>query len=216
MNSVDEAARIIWDYMQLHQPLVHADAMLVLCTHDTRLADYAAQLYKEGFAEWVIFSGGMGELTKNLFTKPEAEVFAEIAISSGIPKNKIIIEPDSSNTGENIRFTHALLEKIELKFRSLILVQKPYMERRTYATFKKQWPESSTKITVTSPRLSFDEYFEGGPIDRELALNVMVGDMQRIREYPKRGFQIEQDIPESVWTAYEFLVQNGYSKHLIR
>jgi hypothetical protein len=42
----------------------------------------------------------------------------------------------------------------------------------------------------------------------------MVGDLQRIRNYPDRGFQIHQDIPENVWQAYEALVLAGYDKYL--
>lgn len=56
---------------------------------------------------------------------------------------------------------------------------------------------------------------EGG-ISKERILNVMVGDMQRIREHPKKGFQIEQDIPGDVWRAYQELVKLGYNKHLIK
>jgi hypothetical protein len=43
----------------------------------------------------------------------------------------------------------------------------------------------------------------------------MVGDLQRIREYPARGFQIPQDIPDDVWEAYLELVKAGFDRHLI-
>jgi hypothetical protein len=43
----------------------------------------------------------------------------------------------------------------------------------------------------------------------------MVGDLQRIRLYPEKGFQIHQDIPDDVWDAYEELVKAGYTKYLI-
>jgi hypothetical protein len=43
----------------------------------------------------------------------------------------------------------------------------------------------------------------------------MVGDLQRIKLYPERGFQIYQDIPDDVWQAYEKLVGMGYTKHLV-
>jgi hypothetical protein len=42
------------------------------------------------------------------------------------------------------------------------------------------------------------------------------GDLQRIKLYPERGFQIAQDIPEDVWSAYEQLVHAGYDKFLIQ
>jgi hypothetical protein len=43
----------------------------------------------------------------------------------------------------------------------------------------------------------------------------MVGDLQRIVEYPKRGLQVAQDVPDSVMKSWSNLVQNGYTKHLL-
>lgn len=211
---VDKNAKIIWDFMQMKMPLQKADAIFVLCSHDIRVADRALDLYNEEFAPWVIVSGGAGKLTKDMFNKSEAEVFKDILVNGGIPEDKIIVEPKSSNTGENVRFTFDLLSSIGMRFASFILVQKPYMERRTYATFKKQWPDVTTQILVTSPKMSFEEYV-CGEVSKDLIINVMVGDLQRIHEYPKIGFQIKQEIPNNVWDAYKALVAAGYTKHLI-
>lgn len=212
---VDKNAKIIWDFMQMKMPLQKADAIFVLCSHDTRVAERALELYNEGYAPWIIVSGGAGKLTQHMFNKPEAEVFKDILVSGGVPEAKIIVEPKSANTGENVQFTFGLLDSIGVMFSSFILVQKPYMERRTFATFKKQWPNPETKILVTSPKLSYEEYINGGSLDKDLIINVMVGDLQRIREYPKKGFQVEQDIPDTVWHAFEMLVTVGYTKHLL-
>jgi hypothetical protein len=46
-------------------------------------------------------------------------------------------------------------------------------------------------------------------------ISIMVGDLQRIRVYPSRGFQIPQEIPADVWDAFEALVNAGYDRHLI-
>jgi len=212
---LDTAAKIIWDYHHMHHKLQKAEAIFVLCSMDTSVANRAAELYKNGYGKYVVVSGGVGKLTLDLFTKPEAEVFEDILLDCGVPKDKIILESKSTNTGENIRFTYALLKKYDKNFGSFILVQKPYMERRTYATFKKQWPDVDTKIQVTSPMVSYSDYFDGRK-NKDLILNIMVGDLQRIKEYPKLGYQIEQDMPDAVWSAYQTLVKAGYTKHLIR
>ena len=212
--NVNQNAKIIWDYMHLHQLIKKADAIFVLCSLDKRVAGTAAKLFLNGYADWLIFSGGYGKLTEHRFLKSEAEAFADVALAAGVPLEKIIIENKSSNTGENIRFTYELLKNQNKKFSSFILVQKPYMERRTYATFKKQWPDPHTEFTVTSLDVTFDQYCND-EINEDLVINIMVGDLQRIREYPKRGFQIEQVIPGDVWQAYEELVAAGYTKHLI-
>jgi uncharacterized SAM-binding protein YcdF (DUF218 family) len=213
--SVDENARIIWDYMHMHQPTEKADAIFVLCSLDKRVAGTAAKLFLNGYADWLIFSGGFGVLTEHRFLKSEAESFADVALAAGVPAENIIIENKSSNTGENIRFTYDLLKDQGKNFSSLILVQKPYMERRTFATFVKQWPDASTKFSVTSLDVTFDEYINE-EMDKKLVINIMVGDLQRIREYPKLGFQIEQEIPDDVWHAYEELVNAGFTQHLIK
>ena len=177
------------------------------------MAEYAADLFKQGFASHLIFSGGFGTRTGGTFTKPEAEVFADIALTRGVPADKILIENRSTNTCENVQFTRELLQQRGFDFRSFILVQKPYMERRTYATFKKLW--SGKDFIVTSPPISYQEY-PTAEISRERIIGTMVGDLQRIKLYPDRGFQVYQEIPSDVWHAYEQLIEAGYTDHLIK
>lgn len=213
MENVDTLAKIIWDYLRLNQKLKKSDCIFALGTHDTRIADRAVDLYLQGYAPYIIFSGGIGRLTQKVFHKPEAEIFADIAFKRGIPKEKILIENQSTNTGENIEFTKNLLNKKDLNPQSFIVVQKPYMERRSYATFKKVWPEK--EIIITSPQIDFNEYYND-ELPKDLVINIMVGDLQRIKEYPNKGFQIYQEIPENVWDAYKKLVALGHTKHLIK
>jgi uncharacterized SAM-binding protein YcdF (DUF218 family) len=105
------------------------------------------------------------------------------------------------------------LKERNLDPESFLLVQKPYMERRSYATFKQHWPEK--KLLVTSPQINFEDY-PVPEIPMEKVIDIMVGDLQRIREYPARKFQLAQDIPPEVWTAYERLVELGFSSHLMK
>jgi uncharacterized SAM-binding protein YcdF (DUF218 family) len=212
-QEIDKLAEIVWDYHHLNQPLKKAGCLLVLCSHDTRVAEYAAELFLQNYAPYIIFSGGLGRLTEGIFNKPEAEIFSEIAIKKGVPRDKIIIENGSTNTGENIIFTKKLLAHLELNFSSFIVIQKPYMERRAYATFKKLWPEK--ELIVSSPPIPFKKY-PTESITEENLINIMVGDLQRIKIYPEKGFQIFQEIPDDVWEAHEKLVEFGFNKQLIK
>jgi uncharacterized SAM-binding protein YcdF (DUF218 family) len=206
----------IWDYHHLHHELSHADAILVLCSHDTVVAERGAQLFLDGWAPLLIFSGGLGMITRHLWNDPEADRFAEIAVRMGVPRDQILIENRSTNTGENVLFTRRLLAERKLDPRTFIVVQKPYMERRSYATFKKVWPGKD--IVVTSPQVSLDAYLQQcshGALSADDVISIMVGDLQRIRLYPEKGFQIPQEIPADVWAAYEELVRLGYDKRLL-
>jgi uncharacterized SAM-binding protein YcdF (DUF218 family) len=207
----------IWRYHQLDHALSHAEAIVVLCSHDTVVAERAAQLFLEGWAPWLVFSGGLGTITRTLWREPEAERFAQLAVGRGVPADRILTERESTNTGENVRFTRRLLEHRGLgQLRRFIVVQKPYMERRAYATFRKVWPEA--EVVVTSPRATLDEYLARSTHESFTAddvISVMVGDLQRIRLYPEQGFQIPQEIPGDVWDAFTALVAAGFDRHLI-
>jgi uncharacterized SAM-binding protein YcdF (DUF218 family) len=151
-------------------------------------------------------------LTADVWSETEADKFAAIAINKGVPESSILVENNSTNTGDNILFTQALLTEKNLDPESFIVVQKPYMERRSFATFKKHWP--GKKVLVTSPQISFEQY-PTESISLEKVIQIMVGDLQRIKLYPKKGFQIYQEIPTEVWDAYEQLIRLGFDKQLV-
>lgn len=211
-KEVLEEARKLWDYHHLYHTPVPSDCILVLGSHDLRVAERGAELYLQGLAPILIFSGGLGNVTRGIWKDPEADRFARIALDMGVPAEAIFIENQSTNTGENILFTQRLLEDKGLHPRTFLLVQKPYMERRSYATFKKHWPDK--ELIVTSPQISFEDY-PTPEIPIERVIQIMVGDLQRIRIYPEKGFQIAQEIPEAVWSAYERLVEAGFTQHLV-
>ena len=216
-NNILEKAQIIWDYHLLHMDLHPSDLIIVLGSNDIRVAQRGAELFLNNYAPLILFSGGIAHTEDMLNTgwnKPEADVFAEEAIKLGVPKEDILIENKATNTGENILMVYELLKKKTLIPNSVLIVQKPYMERRTYATFKKQWSERKTEILITSPQIDFLDY-PNEDISMEEVINIMVGDLQRIVEYPKKGFQIYQEVPDEVLKAYKFLVNKGYNKHLI-
>ncbi|KAF7329421.1 DUF218 domain-containing protein [Mycena kentingensis (nom. inval.)] len=227
-TDVDADAALVYNYHRMHMslppsslPAAPDTAIFVLCSFDTRVAVRAAELYVAGHGHYLIFSGSVSLLTTGRFLLSEAEHFADIARGMGVPDQAIIVEPRATNTGENVRFTSSLLAERGLlagpaRIRRFLLVQKPYMERRTYATFVKQWPKGEGEevdFSVTSPVLEWEEYLDKEN-DRDIVLNAMVGDLVRIREYPARGFQIPQKIPEDVWDAGQRLIAAGYGKHL--
>ncbi len=192
----------------MHHELRSVGAVFAFGSNETRVAERAVELYHQNYAPYIIFSGASGR--ESYLLKEEAEVFADIAIAEGVPEEKIIKESESTNTGENITFTRKLLQEKGLNFNSFILVHKPYVERRVYATFRKQWPEAD--CVVTSPSVTFEMY--ATERQHENWVDVLVGNLYRIKEYPAKGFQIAQDIPPKVLMAYEELINLGYTKFI--
>lgn len=214
MNAeIHAAAQIVWDYHRLGHVLEPADLLFVLGSHDLRVAEHAADLFHRGLAPRVVLSGGFGVRLASPWAKSEAEMFAEVMRQRGVPELALLLEPHSTNTGENVRFTRELLAARGLTVQSVIAVQKPYMERRTFATIRRQWPEVA--LQVASPPLDFAVYCDSTLPVRDI-IEFMVGDLQRIMEYPKLGFMIPQEVPSPVRQAYEQLVRAGFTRHLIK
>jgi uncharacterized SAM-binding protein YcdF (DUF218 family) len=210
-NATFELAQCLWNYLHLDGPLDKSDCIIGLGSYDLRVAERCADLLLEGWAPLIIFSGHLGNWTSQIWEQSEAEIFAQIAVSRGVPAEHIKLETRSANIGENIRFTRDFMRSEGIHARRITMVSKPSTERRMFATCRKIWP--AMDVRFTSPRLSFAEQMAGGI--GEGLIHEMVGDIQRIREYPALGFQVPQEIPAPVWDAFEKLVSLGFDRHLI-
>ena len=210
---IDDWARLVWDYHHVHHALAKADCVIALGSHDTRVAERAADVLLEGWAPLLVCSGHLGGLTSGMWTRSEAEIFADVAVGRGVPRERILIESRSTNTGENVDFSRQLLAESGIPVRRAIAVQKPYMERRTLATFQQRWPE--LEVLVTSPQLDFDAY-PTPDIRKDDVIHIRVGDLQRLMVYGRRGWSVPQDVPPAVREAYEGLVAAGCTRRMLK
>ncbi|MGW1976545.1 YdcF family protein [Streptomyces sp. NPDC001889] len=206
-----EMARLIWDYHQMDHDLCPADVAIGLGSHDLGVATTTADLYHQGLAKVVVFTGGNSPTTARVFPRGEAVHYAEHAIALGVPEHAILVEPKAANTGENIVFSRALLDQAGVHPATVLLVTKPYMQRRSYATVRKVWPE--VEVVCASEQLAFEDYVASIG-DGRLVVDMLVGDLQRVIEYPQRGFAVEQHVPEDVREAYGDLVAAGFTSRL--
>ena len=183
--------------------------ILGLGSYDLNVADYCAELYLQGYAQKLMFSGKAGNWTQGRWNKTEAEIFAERANAQAIPLGEIILEKSATNLGENIRYSRTIIEQISPSVSEVILVTKPNTTRRAYATFMVNWPQMP--VRVLAPKRAFNDLLVGH--SQEDLIHELVGDTQRVIDYPQRGFQIPQELPADVLQAFEFLYQAGFSQH---
>ena len=215
-------AQTLYDFLRMasEPALMAADAILVLGSNDVRVAYTAASLYAKGYAPLVIFSGARGNFTEHL-DSTEAEWLASAAREHGLPAEAILCETRATNTGENIRFSREMLAQHwgsegSADEKKYIVVQKPFMLRRSWATFKKQWP--GPEFQVAAPEFaSLLDYIDpsiGMPLDA--VIEAMVGDTQRMLYYARvKDFQVEVAVPDGVWCALGRLVGMGFTSHLV-
>lgn len=206
-------AEVIWDYHQMCHPRRPCSAGIALGSHDLGVAAFTAKLYHAGLFPVVVFSGANSPTTADVFPRGEAIHFSEHALELGVPASAIIIEPSATNTGENITRSRDALREAGIQVASVLLISNPYMERRAFATCRKAWPE--VEAICASEPLTFDQYVTE-IADPKLVVDMLVGDFQRIIEYPGLGYAIAQNIPAPVQAAYQRLLHSGYDSRLLR
>ena len=209
--------QVIWDYLCLHQQPGKADVIVGFGNFNDNIARRAAELYHQGLAPKILFTGGLGRNTLGLLPETEAARFARVAMECGVPDQDIIREDKSTNTAENILFTKRLLEALEVPHGHILGVHQPFMERRITAAMGVYWPE--LRFSVTSPQVTIPQYLEDAKkqgITENASISVIVGDFQRMELYAEKGWQLPQEIPEEAWAAFHRLVAMGYDKQLAR
>ncbi|MFD3537218.1 YdcF family protein [Streptomyces sp. NPDC058664] len=204
-------AQVLWDFQQMHHEQRPCDVGIGLGSHDLGVADVTVDLYQRGMFPLIVFTGATSRTTAAKMPRGEAEHYRERALELGVPADAILVEPNARNTGENIRFSRALLEERGLNVSSVLLISKPYEERRAYATFRMVWPEA--EIISASASVTLVDYVEsiGSP---RLVIDMLVGAQQRLSSYPKQGFMIPQVIPAPIEAAYDRLRAKGFTSRL--
>ena len=212
-----EPLQVIWDYLCLNVKPQKADVIVGFGNFNEDIPRRAAELYLQGYAPRILFTGGLGRNTVGLLPESEADRFARVAIGCGVPDEAIIREDKSTNTAENIIFTRKLLEELNIPHDHILGVHQPFMERRITAAMGVYWPELN--FSVTSPQVTIPEYLEaakGQGITENASISVIVGDFQRMKLYADKGWQVPQEIPQSAWEAFDRLVELGYDKQLAK
>lgn len=193
--------------MQMHQPPRSSDVLIVLGSIDDRVARVAARLYSKYDYGAVVVTGGAVERNSRQasWNEPtEAEHFAQVFQDSRAIHGQIILETTAQNTGQNATLSWAALSETgAAEPRTVMIVTKPYMERRALGTFEAQWPGSAgTKFFVHSSEQSVWEYCTPEFPIIETA-RIMLKDFNSMSEYAKRGWQTRYEAPTTVIEAAE-------------
>ncbi|MFE2548487.1 YdcF family protein [Streptomyces sp. NPDC059355] len=206
------AAERLWDFQQMHHELRPCSVAIGLGSHDLGVAEFTVDLYERGMMPLIVFTGATSRTTRQRMPRGEAEHYRERAVELGVPASAILVEPQARNTGENIVLSRSLLEDRGVQVESVLLVTKPYEERRAYATARKLWPE--VKLVSASAPMTLAEYVDSIQ-DPRLVFDMLVGAQQRLLIYPGQGFLIQQDVPPAVLAAYERLRSQGFTSRLV-
>lgn len=217
-SEINLLAKPLFEFLNLRDPLEKADVILVLGSLDLRIPEWGSNLILNGWADFIVMSGGVGRLTPADWIDGEAPEFGEIAYKLGVPAKKVLIENHSTNTRENLINSFDLLKKNDIEPKKIIIINQPFMQKRTKAIVDKGkdlaiFPPIKF-IFPQSPFIDINSY-PNEVISESEMIAMLVGEITRLEKYPQKGFISDQHIPKDVSKSTQILASKGYTKYAV-
>lgn len=150
----------------------------------------AVQLYKEGRAKKILFSGGVVWKGSHL---PEAELMAKEAMKQGVPKEDILVENVSLHTKENVLASLLILDRMfDLhRMERLIIVTATIHMRRMNLALKTYMPEwiNYSLCTVDDQTTRRDNWFKNPNGRKRVVLET-----KKLIHYVKQGIIMDEEV----------------------
>lgn len=206
-DGIKDAAKRIFQYLCVNEAAAKADLIIGFGHFDLRIPELCGGLYQSGRAGRILLTGGRGSGTADL-TDAEAAVFAGVLREKYpfIPKAHVFVESESTNTGENIRFSARVLSATDNAFcfergiKSVIAVASPYRQRRVWRTMQKLYP--GIRVFNRPPETSFEEEIRVFQAKNQDLVSLLAGELERIMTYPEKGYMAAEIIPPDIMEAY--------------
>lgn len=203
-------AEILFRYLAISDEPRPADIIIGFGHFDMEIPRQCGRLYQAGFARHILLTGGIGAGTADL-GQPEGLAFRDELHRAypGIPDTHVTVEHASTNTGENVTFSAALLRESDADFcfergiRRVIAVASPCRQRRVMLTLKQHYPDievvnAPPPSTYEAQRTLFAA--KGQSLDALLA-----GEIERLVKYAQLGYICNEPLPSEVEAAYRAL-----------
>jgi hypothetical protein len=79
-------ARLLWDYHFMHHAPRPCSVAVGLGSHDLGMADVTAELYHQGMAPLIVFTGATSPTTRTRMPRGEAVHYRERVLQLGVPR----------------------------------------------------------------------------------------------------------------------------------
>jgi hypothetical protein len=195
-EQIRDAGKAVFEYLAVHDPVsVRADLIIGFGHFDPAIPRRCSELFVAGVASRILFTGGVGAGSADL-DMPEARFFRETARAHypQIPDSAFLLEQSSTNTGENVTFSLAMLAAHEPllrpghELRSAVIVANPYRQRRVWLTCRKQMGDVG--LHNAPPVSSFEQQAELFRAKGQDITGLLVGEVERLVRYGELGYMI--------------------------
>lgn len=144
----------ISDFIFISDPPAKADVIFLPGGSHPEQPEYAAQLYRQGYARWLLPSGKYsvksgkwhGVRSKadvyNGDYQSDCEFFTDVLRKNGVPEEAIICEDQSGHTRDNAFFSRKAADEKGIAVSSAIIVCKAFHARRCLMLYQMAFPDA--------------------------------------------------------------------------
>ena len=182
--------RIITDisnFIFISDTPIKSDAIFLPGGSHPEQPEYAAELYKKGFAKWIVSSGGVsvkrdkwpGVRSKadvyNGDYKTDCEFFTDVLIKNGVPTEAIVGEDKSGHTRDNAFLSRKAVDEKSIEIKNAIIVCKAFHARRCLMLYQMAFPDVSfTVCPVSCYNITKDNWYK-----TEAGIDRVMGELAR-------------------------------------
>jgi uncharacterized SAM-binding protein YcdF (DUF218 family) len=190
----------ISDFIFLQDEIEKADIIFIPGGSHPELGEYSAELWKQGFAPFIMPSGGVSIKTgkfngvksrKEIYNKnykTDCEFLSDVLMINGVSKEAIIWEDTSSFTKENAMFSRRVADENNLAIKKAIICCKSFHARRSLMCYQLAFPDTKFYIHPIP-------YYQGNIlISKENWYKTEVGIERVLGELARCGNQFNDEI----------------------
>ncbi|RXI96371.1 YdcF family protein [Anaerobacillus alkaliphilus] len=167
----------ITDFIFVETEITPANAILIPGANHPPLMERAISLYNEGFAPYLLPSGGYNPHVGTT----EWEYLQNIALEHGVPSEVIIKEDQAQHTLENARFSLEVLEKASIQHQKVIIVCKAIHSRRALLCYQAVFPKETEFLVV--PVIDRYELTKENWFLSEVGISRVMTEVEKIGKY---------------------------------
>ena len=177
----------ITDFLFIENEPTNADIILVPGSIRPQLIEKAIELYKQGFAPYILPSGGIGpklakEISSGISNRgSEWEYLQKTALASGIPEKAILREDKALNTFENAALSKEAVQQNNIMIKKAILVCKAHHARRALLTYQSAF--SSEIEYVICPVVDDRNIRKDNRFLNQKKINLVMNEIEKIGKY---------------------------------
>ncbi|TAN57337.1 YdcF family protein [Patescibacteria group bacterium] len=154
------------------------------------LYEAAAKMFKSGFCDYILISGGVNKSPDKAFDKSfqnitEAKWQRDNLIKMGVPEEKILIEPKATNSLENVLFSKPIIIKQFGKVpKKIIVLHKVFHGRRALMTIRRNLSKDTKYLLqlFETPNHELKNWWKNKKLR-----NHLIDEVRKIGEYALKG-----------------------------